>query len=465
MKFSLISAAALVLATPVLASAQSQPRPGIQQRFDAANTARDAERWVEALRLYQELETGTRNPRTLALVRIRKGTVLIEMGQLEEADAAIRAGLGALSPGDSSLDLDRFQALLTLGRLAEHALDYPEALRQFRLAAAIPVGPAERLLAHRGIIQTELFTDPASALREADAALQTASAAGIQNRPVIGQLRTLRGRALLNLARFGEAREELTRAQQHLGGMTTRVDRADLIARSDLAIAALLDGRREDARRYLAYTGAGRLPQGLFSLNRSAAVPACSPTLGANDVAVLELIVGTDGTVADAKPIYASRQGPGAVELARTARGWTFDPASVRDIPPLFRSVVRLEVRCSQEPRTAPQPDESNGNPTAAAAVPVRCEPEPRRRRFSASSSDFPRDALFWGFEGWAIGESAVGRDGRVTQSRTILAYPPFVFGDPTLRIIERSEYERVETQSGAPCFAGRQTVRFRLPD
>lgn len=464
MKFGLLAVITLALAAPSAMRAQQPPQPTIQQRFDAANSARDAGRWPEALRLYEQLETGLRNPRTLALVRIRKGTVLIEMGRLEEAGAAIRQGLDALPAGDATLDLDRFQALLTLGRLAEHGLDYAEALRRFRLAAAIPVEPAERLLAHRGIIQTEMFGDPTAALQEADTALRVAASSGIASRPVTGELRTLRGRALLNLARVGEARDELMRAQQLLGGMTTRVDRADLIARSDLAIAALLDGRREDAKRYLAYTGAGRLPQGLFRLGGSAVVPACSQILAPADVAVVELIVGTDGAVLDAKPVYASRQGPGAVEMARAARGWTFDPASVRNIPSLFRSVVRVEMRCTQEPGPTPQP-EGSAHPNGAAVAPVRCDPEPRRRRFSASSSDFPRDALFWGFEGWAVGESAVGRDGRVTQSRIIFAYPAFVFGDPTARILDRSVYEPVNPASGASCFAGRQTVRFRLPD
>lgn len=463
MQFRWLLAAALALA-PVFAFAQTQPRATIQQRFDAAGAARDAEQWSAALRLYQELEADVRNPRTLALIRIRKGTVLIELGRLEEAGIAIRQGLAQLPSEEASLRLDRFQGLLTLGRLAEHDLDYPEALRQFRLAAAVEVEPADRLLAHRGIIQTEMFTDPAAALREADATLQAASTAGVGSRPVMGQLRTLRGRVLLNLARFGEARDELLRAQQLLGGMTTRVDRADLIARSDLAIAALLDRRRDDAKRYLAYTGAGRLSDGLFRLSPASVVPPCSPTIGVDDVAVVELIVSQDGTVADAKPIYASRQGPSAVEFARAAKRWTFHPDTVRNVAPLFRSVVRIEVRCSQEPETMPSPGENRSGP-AAAVAPVRCDPAPQRRRFSASSGDFPNDALFWGFEGWAVGESAVARDGRVARSRIVFAYPAFVFGDSTRRIIDRTQYEPIEPRSGAPCFGGRQIVRFRLPD
>lgn len=455
--------AGIALLLMVAAADAAWAQPAVQQSFDAAAVARDARNWPEALRLLEAIETRTRNPRTLAVIRVRKGTVLVELGRLEEAAAAIRQGLPGLSAGDATLNLDRFLGLSSLGRIAEHDLDYAEALRHYRLAAAIPVADTERLAVQRGIVQTGMFTDAAGALREADLALRLAAAAGLEDRPVTGELHALRGRVLLNLSRFAEARRELQLAQRLLGGMTLRVDRADLVARSDLALAALLDRAPDDARRYLAYTGAGRLERGRFMLNPDSPLPSCGPTLAPDDVAVLEMIVAQDGRVVDVKPVYASRQGPGAVQFARAARGWSFDAASVRDVQPLFRTAVRIEVRCSQHPEPAPaRDDEGSAMP---GIVPVRCDPGPRRRRFSASARDFPNETVSWGFEGWAVGELTVGRDGRVAQSRTVIAYPPFVFGASALRIVDRSIYEAVDASDNRPCFAGRQRVSFRLPD
>lgn len=338
-----------VLAAAQTTSAQQSPapQPSIQQQFDAATAALDADNWAEAIRRFEALEANVRNPRTLALSRARRASALAALGRFDEAATTLRQALPSIPAGDASLNEDRFLALRTLGLIAEHDLDYPEALRQYRLAAAIPVGDTGRLLVQRGIIQTQLFTNAEGALRDADATLLMPGVAAQGATAIRGAVHTLKGRALLNLGRFAEARVELETAMRLLGNLTLRVNQADLVARSDLAIAALLSGKPEAARRYLAYTGAGRFERGAITPLHRNVRPQCGTDIAPEDVVVVELAVRADGSVGNVVPIYASRQGPGATMVARVLTGWAFEPESARRLPALLRSVVRLEVRCS----------------------------------------------------------------------------------------------------------------------
>ncbi|HVQ09685.1 MAG TPA: hypothetical protein VMS43_14745 [Allosphingosinicella sp.] len=639
------------LAVPV-GTAAAQQRQTVQQQFDAAQAAIDARNWAEALRLLDALEIRAgSNARTVGLVRVRRGGVLIGLGRLDDAAAAIRLGLPALPADDATLTADRFTGLLNLGLIAEHDLDYSEALRNYRIADALTVSSADRLLLRRGIIQTQLFTNVEAALADADAALRLAAEVAPDNRALAGEVHTLKGRALLNLGRFAEARSELETAMRLLGNLTTRVDRADLLVRSDLAIAALRAGDPDAARRYLAHTGAGLFPRGRFVLNDWRGLPQCSAALGPDDVVVVEAVLGEDGAVADAKPIYASRQGPGAIALAHAVRRWSFDADALKSIPALFRTVVRLEVRCRQgvppdryaednavlgrlaaadpeweralalradrpaaavsaelaaleaapgpQPRamlpllliladrpqlpktarddyrrrglqmaaalSAPAPvlasialdigkaqlpmgppggrnpdrdfaallamPEIAGSPEAGALVrlaqarahyrhdepdqalalarEIRALPEARagsgiatealeidsavhalRGQLPAARAaheaigagadrcglpatpkplrttyrDFPNDALRWGFEGWAVNEMSIAPDGVVAGSRTIVAYPPFIFGDATAEVSRRARYQPVYVPDGRPCVGDIYRVTFLLP-
>ena len=70
-----------------------------------------------------------------------------------------------------------------------------------------------------------------------------------------------------------------------------------------------------------------------------------------------------------------------------------------------------------------------------------------------------------WGFKSWAINEIAVSPEGRVVGSRTVVAYPPFVFGTATTQITRRTRYAPIFTPDGAACTIGGYRVFFRLPD
>lgn len=647
------AAAALSLAAAV-ASAQQPAGPAqtIQQQFDAASAALEAENWDEALRILEALEARVAdNARSLAVVRVRKGQALFRLSRHDEALAAIRAGLAQLSADDPSLAEDRFRSFLTLGRDAELRLDYREASESYRAAAAIAVDPALKLALYRGLIQTSMFHDALAALGFADEALSLLAATAPRERDLEGQFRTARGRVLLNMGRYREARAELDRATRRLGGLGLRVDLRDLIARSDLAIAAMLDRDPAAARRFLALTGAGTMREASPPLPSRAPLPRCGGDLSPEDVAVVELLIRDDGSVGAAIPVYASTQGDSGVRFARAVRLWSWLPEQVRPIEPIFRNAVRIELRCTLAPRQdtdiaphlaeetgrwaaargiaiellparnrtiaemradlttaeaqhdrasphllrplmrlgdrsdlqpreraallaralpiaraadapgsylaeialalaevrreaaggAPElvPDylallrefgmESNGDAAAAlhlaaarrlylagrfdeaAAMtaqlqtvagygpdhPLRreaadlsamlatargdaagaeaawrsvpagtytCALRPQLRAGSGGSSDFPNEALAWGFEGWTRGEMQVGTEGTPLAIRTTTAYPPFVFDAASERIMQRFRFAPAFAPEGRPCATWLQRVVYRLP-
>ena len=657
---ALLVAATFAALSAAPAPAQQPPaqpppaqQPTVQQQFDAATAALDAERWQEALRRFEAIEArlspGSR--RTLAVVRVRKAQALVRLGRRDEARSALELGLRDLPEADSSLNEDRFLARLMLGEIAEVALDYEAAARHYRAAEALPIAPAQKLVVYRGLIQTQMFADAAAALADADEALALLRDAGAQRQDE-GVLRALRGRTLLNLGRHSEALDALDTAMRRLGGLTSRVNLADIVARSDLAIAAMLAGREENARRYLAYTGAGHHETSFTAGTGAMQAPPCGGELRPDDVAVLEFSVLDDGTVGHVTPIYASRQGRSALVFAAAAQGWAWAPETIAEIPMLFRMAMRVEIRCAQRRNdrfpaesgaeiaawnaahgivrrdgTAsgplPRPQELRdalarieaeagaqspgllgplvnlarhpgvgaeetarhlrraiplaidagapaevvaglvvhlvrsergsrsseerwqpadyaeilahpairGNRRAEATIRVRqaysfygrrddrqaaqvlaavrrdsglapedpllghvaalelalaaarddlpaaraaeqalgpsaepCLVGPRIRT-SASSRDFPEDALRWGFEGWAWVEATPSADGDVALARTVLAYPPFVFNEASEEIVRRSRVERPYLPRGGTCPPFQSLIRFVVPN
>jgi hypothetical protein len=67
----------------------------------------------------------------------------------------------------------------------------------------------------------------------------------------------LLGRAMLNRGQVKAGQAELEAALKLTGGMRSQISQFDAGLRQDLAQAALLAKQTEDARRYMAYSGAG----------------------------------------------------------------------------------------------------------------------------------------------------------------------------------------------------------------
>jgi hypothetical protein len=339
--FTMAQAAAIA---PVQATADAPA----QQKFEVASAALEKGDFAAALAGFEALEPGlSRQPKALLVARARKGRALAGLGRAEEAEALLRSALQELPAGESNYRGDRYASAFTLAMIEEVDLDYAAARSDFAQAAELAGEPTEKMSALIGQARTVMFDDPFRAV----ALIVQASAAGTAipalSDGLKGQLRVLRGRALLNAGDLEGAKVELAAAVKLFGGMTTKVDRRDVSARADLAITSLLSGDRATAKKYLAYSGAGTQDEA-FRLGANMTPPACGGGgLRPEDVAVIEFGVADDGTVQHPVPVYSSAHDDKALIFARTVAGWSWRPEDAVKIPAFFRAQTRLELRCT----------------------------------------------------------------------------------------------------------------------
>jgi tetratricopeptide (TPR) repeat protein len=89
----------------------------------------------------------------------------------------------------------------------------------------------------------------------------------------------------------------------------------------------------------------------------------------------------------------------------------------------------------------------------------------PRMKAMGVSDSDFPTEAVRWGFEGWVQLEFDLTADGRTTNVRPVVAYPPFVFAQSAKKATERSRYEQTfRPDGGLGCGGLGWKIRFAMP-
>ncbi|QNA84052.1 hypothetical protein G4G27_08665 [Sphingomonas sp. So64.6b] len=344
----------LIAAQAVSPAAAASPTPAqsvkrsVQQDFEAATALQDAGKDAEAMAAWEALEKRIpKNKRSLAIIRVRKATALIGLRRYDDAVAVIRAGLVDLPVDDPTLKADRYTGWSSLGRIAEYSLDYASAAEAYRQAEPIATDDLNRVATFRGLVEAETFVDPDAATR--DMARAEAFMAPLQidaqNRAI---LKRVKSQLLLNRGDYAAAQLEAGAAVKLLGGLTSKTDLSDVAARSNYAIAALLNGKTDEARRYMAMTGAGRLSTGSFDPGPQMKVPDCGgeANLRPEDMAVVELSIASDGTVS-ATPIYAAGGGAVALEFARAVRNWSFDPVQVKTMPAFYRIRMRIELRCS----------------------------------------------------------------------------------------------------------------------
>lgn len=354
MNFAKIGAAMTVVPM-LLLSAQAQDAPSppqapptVQQIFDAADAAAQAGDHAKAAALLEGLGKRMKNPRSLAIVRLRQGIALGELLRWEEARPLLEQAIAALPADDPSLDDDRGRALRALGNLETAELDYESARDFYHRAFAVMKDPMARLGAMMRAAQVGIFVDIDKALVDADHAVALAAADFPADKALAATVAAARGSVLLNLGRFAEAEKAFARHVTSEGGLTLKVNYQDLVARSNASIAALLAGHRDKARQYLIYTGAGRMAKQDFQYGADMALPQCGEDgIRPDDVAVVEFGIRDDGGISYARPVYGSRPGAMPLVFARAVQQWSWRPEEVALIPALFRMVTRLELRCS----------------------------------------------------------------------------------------------------------------------
>lgn len=356
-----LSLLALALSSPALAQTPQAAPPAaaailtVQQAFDAGADAIAAQQWDKAFSIYDGLEkrlsTGKRQDRSLAIVRVRKAQALYGLARNDEAEAILLASLEKLPASDASLNEDRFSAQRILGELAERRFDYRQATDRFREAAKIDVAPGSRLRAYVQLLRLASFVDAGTGLTDADAALALAKNMPTDQKTWIALIHGLQGRILLNMNRKQEAGKALAEAVKLLGGATFgKIDSFDFATRSDAAIAAMLNGKPDDARAYLAKSGAAMMADQGFRLGANMDPPQCgNGQIGpkSDDVAIIEFGIRADGSVGRTLPIYYSGAPENAAEFARAVSEWSWSADELKKISPFFRVQTRLEMRCT----------------------------------------------------------------------------------------------------------------------
>ncbi|WP_156348292.1 energy transducer TonB [Sphingomonas sp. Leaf34] len=337
-----MSAAAAQTGAPVTATT-------LQQDFDAAAALDTKGDRAGALAAWQRLEARTKlGSRSRGVAQIRKSAALFKLDRSDDAVTAARAGLALLPASDATLAEDRWRAYYNLGSIAENALDYAGASDSYASAEMAADAPDLKAASMLALANTKTFTDPAAAetaLARADALLMPLKADGKLKALVARRHAIL----LLNRSAYEPARVYAVEAVKQHGGLTSQTTISDVSARSDAAIASLLAGKPDDARRYMAMTGAGRLSKGEFDPAVQMDVPPCGgeADLRPADMAVVEFSIGDDGVVSAVAPIYAAGGGAVALEFARAVRDWSWTPEQVKAFPAFFRYNVRIEMRCS----------------------------------------------------------------------------------------------------------------------
>ncbi|QCB43156.1 hypothetical protein E5673_13780 [Sphingomonas sp. PAMC26645] len=338
-----------LVAGAVQVVAQAPASTTVQQDFDAAAALDTKGDKTAALAAWERLEARTKpGSRSRGVALTRKSAALFKLDRSDDAVIAARAGLALLPASDPTLAEDRWRAYYNLGIIAEDALDYAGASDSYASAETAADTPALKAASILALANTKTFTDPAAA----DAALARADAL-LKPLKADGKLKALVARRhailLLNRGAYDPARVYAIDAVKQLGGLTSQTDVNDVSARSDAAIASLLAGKPDEARRYMAMTGAGRLTKGEFDPAVQMDVPPCGgeADLRPADMAVVEFTIGDDGVVRNVAPIYAAGGGAVALEFARAVRDWSWTPEQVKALPAFFRYNVRVEMRCS----------------------------------------------------------------------------------------------------------------------
>ena len=280
------------------------------------------------------------------------------MVKLKHADIdepVMQTALAILGKAGSEFDIDVANGWTALGAAAYGRYDYAGATSAYQKALALKKGEQRTDLLSK-LANATAFNGNSESLIYAEQGIQTVSSMAKPDKASLAAFHTLHARSLLNQGNAQEAYKELKTALTLSGGLTNRTTLSDVALRGDLAMAAMLTGHKDDARLYLAYTGAGRIAESPFKRAVSMDPPICGEETGLTsyDVAVVEFGIADDGTVASAHTVY-SRGGPKvAAAFGKAVSDWYWKPEDIAAIPLFYRLLTRVELRCSNVPGTGP---------------------------------------------------------------------------------------------------------------
>lgn len=334
------------------AHAGNPPKSRLQEQFDTASAAWDKGDCAAALPLFAQLAQNSHfKPGSLpaAAIGLRRGLCLLQTGHGDEGEPMVAAALPRVRAEGQDFDTEVAMAEYQLGVQAMARWDHDTALAHFHAALARQQG-VERLKTLSRIAQLTAFDGGREGMDATDEALRILQPQGATpNREGLAQWHTLHARILLNQGDIKGGRAEMKLALSLAGGEKDKINLAEALMRADVAQAAMLDSDREDAYKYMALSGAGRLDGSPFAHARIMEPPACGPDTGLSpqDSAVVEFSIDDDGQVRSAQPIYSASGYAQASAFARAVSTWAWAPQDAAKIPAFFRAASRVELRCT----------------------------------------------------------------------------------------------------------------------
>jgi tetratricopeptide (TPR) repeat protein len=340
-------------ARPLLADTPSTPTTA-QQTYDAAQAAFDKGEWAAAITGLAAIARPDKDGKlshAQAIIHARLARAYAHQGEVDPALREVRYALLGMAPDDY---LERALLWLAIGDVQRFDLTIPEAMASYQqgLEAAQQAGSADLATTNQlGLALCYMTVDPEKAKTLLDTVLNSPAAAAYP-KALIAQFNDLRGRAGLNLGQTREAMPFLSKAIKLSGGLNgTKVNLVQIGIRGDAALGALLTNHPDDAREYLAWTGAGHLPSEDWT-SGIGDPPVCSEAadIRPDDMVVIEFSIAEDGQVIRAVPIYASRPGTLGIAFAQTVRKWSWNPERLAKLSEFWRNMLRIEMRCIARP-------------------------------------------------------------------------------------------------------------------
>lgn len=348
---ALLAVPGVASATEAVPAAAPAATPTLQEAFTAASDAAESGDCAKAKPMFEALARDSRvKPGSLpaAAIAVRLGRCLIQSGEEAKGRAFVLSGLPKLEASGEGFAEEVAETSAMLGQAAMLRYDHDDAVKWFTRAAAAQ-SQIIRLQAMLRLAQATQFDGDGAAIKTIDKALAELSEKNPKEKEGYANFLAVRGRVLMNLGRDKEAAVDLKRALALSGGLTLKVSLSDVALRGDLAQAMLLLGQRSEARKYLAYTGAGRIEDSPFATATFMDVPSCTgePGLRPEDSAVVEFSIGKDGQVAAAQTVYNRGSFAAARAFAASVRDWTWKPEGLAKMPLFYRSLIRVELHCT----------------------------------------------------------------------------------------------------------------------
>jgi len=434
MFFALLLAAAAGEAAP---SPAAPPAPGgpltLQQRFDEASALVASGDCGDAVPKFEALEHDPAyraGSLPAAMIAVLKGECLVKLSRGDEGEMAILQGLPRLRQSGERFRVDIATALLSLGDAALNRGDYAGARQRYEEARAMP-DATDPATINSKLARATAFDGGPEPLAYAAEAIRLIEAMPGISRSKLAEAHTVHARILLNQGQNRAAYTEMQEVLRLTGGLDLRVTLPEVVMRSDLALAAKLVGDDGNARKYLAYTGAGRITDSPFSKALNMDSPTCGAETGLrpDDFAVVDFAIGQDGRVINANTVYTRGSASVAGAFAQAVKQWVWAPEAIKDIKPFFLYATRVEVRCSTAGQDTPglmQPMEARFMQWAQRTLDLAASPDPDMiaRALGAIGPDAPpaRQVARDGLRVLTEPMGTLAKDGLLTQALQLAA-------------------------------------------